>query len=49
MMDENPVNILAAKIEAVNAIDRSYFACVSQFDIKKSEIFIKTMQKLNTF
>lgn len=45
--DEDPVNNLATKIQAANAIDQSHFACISQFDVEEPETYAKAMQGPN--
>lgn len=44
---EDPINILATRIHAANAIDQSHFACVSQFDVEEPETYAKAMQGPN--
>lgn len=40
---EDPINILATRIHVVNAINQSYFKCLSQFDIEKSKTYTKVI------
>lgn len=47
LYEEDPIIILAIKINSVNAGDYNQFVCVTQFDTEEPETYARAMQEPN--
>lgn len=46
-MHEDPLKILATKINSANAVDQDQFACSTQLDVEEPETYVRSMQGPN--
>ena len=44
---EDPLKILATRIDSTNAVDQDQFVCSTQFDVEKPETYARAMQGPN--